>query len=100
MKKKKKRIEHDELKGGMGMGVGDHKFKNAMTGSLRNSWGLDLVLLDVRWRAPRPDKVLDFLGRNIWNHTSGMSLGRGNCQMCHVGQGSEYHMTEHVTKHV
>ena len=35
--KKKKRIEHDELNGGMGMGVGDHKFKNTMTGSLRNS---------------------------------------------------------------
>ena len=22
------------------------------------------------------------------------------CQMCHVGQGSEYHVTEHVTEHV
>ena len=22
------------------------------------------------------------------------------CQMCHVGQGSEYHVTEHVIKHV
>ena len=22
------------------------------------------------------------------------------CQMCHVGQGSEYHVTKHVTKHV
>ena len=22
------------------------------------------------------------------------------CQMCHVRQGSEYHVTEHVTKHV
>ena len=24
----------------------------------------------------------------------------GYCQMCHVGQGSEYHVTEHVTEHV
>ena len=37
-----------ELNGGMGMGVGDYKFKNAMMGSLRNSWVLDLVMLDVR----------------------------------------------------
>ena len=22
------------------------------------------------------------------------------CQMCHVGQGSEYHVTKHVTEHV
>ena len=22
------------------------------------------------------------------------------CQICHVGQGSEYHVTEHVTEHV
>ena len=25
---------------------------------------------------------------------------RTSCQMCHVGQGSEYHVTEHVTEHV
>ena len=25
---------------------------------------------------------------------------QGYCQMCHVGQGSEYHVTKHVTKHV
>ena len=45
-----------ELNVGMGMSVGDHKFKNAMTGSLRNLWELNLVLLDIRWQAPRPDK--------------------------------------------
>ena len=45
-----------ELNVGMGMGMGDHKFKNAMAGSLRNLCVSDLVMLDIRWRAPRPDK--------------------------------------------
>ena len=56
--KEKKQIEHERIEWWHGMGVGDHKFKNAIIGSLRN------------------------------------------CQMCHVGQGSEYHVTKHVTKHV
>ena len=30
--------------------------------------------------------------KNLWQ--------AGNCQMCHVGQGSEYHVTKHVTEHV
>ena len=38
-----------ELNGGMGMGVGDHKFKNAITGRLRNLCVSDLVILDVHW---------------------------------------------------
>ena len=36
-----------ELNVGMGIGVGDHKFKNAMTSRLRNLCELDLVMLDV-----------------------------------------------------
>ena len=36
-----------ELNSGMSIGVGDHKFKNAITGSLRNSCVSDLVMLDV-----------------------------------------------------
>ena len=27
-------------------------------------------------------------------------FNRSFCQICHVGQGSEYHVTEHVTEHV
>ena len=33
------------------------------------------------------------------NH-HGVNLKAKFCQMCHVGQGSEYHVTEHVTEHV
>ena len=41
-----------ELNSGMGMGVGDHKFKNAIIGSLRNLCVPDLVILDIRWQMP------------------------------------------------
>ena len=41
---------------GVGVDMGNHKFKSAMAGSLRNSCVSDLVMLDVCWRAPQPDK--------------------------------------------
>ena len=34
---------------GMGISIGDHKFKNAIAGNLRNLCVSDLVMLNIRW---------------------------------------------------
>ena len=33
----------------VGMGIGDHKFKNVIAGSLKNSGMSDLVIINIRW---------------------------------------------------